>query len=70
MTRVDDEVPDRLAYSIDEVARLLSVSESTVKRMLAAGTLKAVKVGGHRRIPRSELYRLLEPTPTEQAEAK
>jgi len=34
-----------------EVAQLLSVSLPTVKRMLAAGDLKSVKLGRSRRIP-------------------
>lgn len=63
-----DPLPDRLAYSIAESARLLGLSESTVKRLLASGKLVAVRVGVHRRIPRDELYRLLEP-PTEAQEA-
>lgn len=63
-----EQPPERLAYSIAEAAQLLGVSESTVKRLLASGKLAAVKVGGHRRISRTELYRLLE-IPTEAQEA-
>lgn len=60
MEPVAPEVEDRLAYSLAETARLLSVSKRTVERLLASGTLAAVTIGGHRRIPRSELYRLLD----------
>lgn len=64
---MSDPVPERLAYSITETARLLGVSYSTVKRMLASGSLRFVRVGEHRRIPRTELYRLLDvPDPTAQ----
>lgn len=63
----EEQVPERLAHSFEETARLLDTSLSTVKRLVAAGTLRAVYVGSHRRIPRAELYRLLDtPDPAAQ----
>jgi len=54
------DIPERLAHSIPETARLLDVSESTVRRLIADGALKAVRIRGYLRVPRAELYRLLE----------
>lgn len=67
MTQDEQSAQEPLAYTIPETARLLHTSPSTVKRMLAAGTLKAIYVGSHRRVPRAELYRLLE-TPDNAAQ--
>lgn len=48
-----DGVP--LLYCYADAAALLGVSERSLKRLLAAGELKAVHVGGSRRIAHSEL---------------
>jgi excisionase family DNA binding protein len=40
----------RVLYTIPEAARLLSVSNSTIWRQLAAGTLPSVRVAGRRLI--------------------
>lgn len=55
----DEQIPERLAYPFPEAARLLGVSLSTVKRLVAAGKLRTADVGGKRRIPRQSLYALL-----------
>lgn len=44
-----------LAFSFVDAGRQLSVSESTVKRMVASGELHAINVAGARRIPQVEL---------------
>lgn len=63
----NEEIPERLAYSLPETARLLSVSLSTVKRLIASGSLSVVRIGGQRRVPRSSLYALLEaPQPAQK----
>ena len=41
------------------VARLVGVSERTVKRWIAEGTLPSVKIGGARLVAKSDLERLL-----------
>ena len=56
----DDRIPERLAYPFEEAGRLLGVSESTIRRLVEQGTLKAIRVGSQPRVPRTELYRLLE----------
>jgi excisionase family DNA binding protein len=36
---------ERLAYTIDEAARALSLSRSTVKAAIRSGTLPAIRMG-------------------------
>jgi excisionase family DNA binding protein len=40
----------RVLYTVNEAARLLSVSRSTVCRQIAAGNLPSVRVAGRRLI--------------------
>lgn len=47
--------------SVYEVADTLGVHHSTIRRMIRAGQLEAVKVGRVIRIPRSALETALEP---------
>jgi excisionase family DNA binding protein len=49
----------RLAYSISEAARLLSLSRSTLYQAMAAGKLKFVKFGGRRLILEADLTAFL-----------
>ncbi|MCL1898266.1 MAG: helix-turn-helix domain-containing protein [Micrococcales bacterium] len=44
----------------DEAARMLMVSRSTISRRIAAGEIKATKVGNRHRIPYSEARRAWE----------
>ena len=49
-------------YRRSEFARALGVSETTVKRWLDRGQIAFVRLpGGERRIPESELERILDP---------
>jgi excisionase family DNA binding protein len=50
---------DRLAYSIDETARLLSISRRHVYELIAEGRLVGRKLGARRVIPRREIDALL-----------
>ena len=50
--------------SIKETADLLDVSETTVRRMIHKGQLKAVKIGALYKIPISELRNLGVPQET------
>jgi len=53
---------DWLALSLTDAAGSLSVSPSTLKRLIAAGQLRTVRPGPRRRVvPRAELERLLQP---------
>ena len=51
---------NRLAYKIAEVAEMLGISDSSVRRMIGNGTLKSIGKLRHILIPRSEIDRLLE----------
>ena len=44
-----------IAYTIDDVARRLRCSERHIQRLVAAGTLRSLKAGRRRLIPRSAL---------------
>jgi excisionase family DNA binding protein len=48
---------------VSEAANLLSCSERSVRRWIAAGVLKSVKIGGARRVPEAEISRLMEVVP-------
>ena len=54
--------PARLAYPINESARMLGVSRRTVYQLLARGELRAVRVGARQRIPAAELARITRPS--------
>jgi excisionase family DNA binding protein len=51
--------PSKLAYSIKEAASASSLSRSSVYNHIAAGRLKAVRVGGRTVIPAASLQALL-----------
>ncbi len=53
-------------YTTEEAQDFLKVSESTIKRFLKKGIIKAHKVGGRYRIWGSEILRLVSP----EAESK
>jgi excisionase family DNA binding protein len=46
-----------------DIARLTGVSIRTARRWIAKGVVRSGKVGGARLVARSELERLLSPTP-------
>lgn len=51
----------RLAYTYKDVGEQLGVGEKTVRRLVDAGELRAVTIGGaNRRIARDDLLRYLE----------
>ncbi|MGH7105079.1 MAG: helix-turn-helix domain-containing protein [Acetobacteraceae bacterium] len=54
-------LPAQAAASPAELAQILKVSPSTVARRLADGTIRSVKIGRLRRIPPTEVERLLQP---------
>lgn len=49
-----------MLYTLQEVSRLLKVSERTLYRWIKDGKLKAVKVGRHWRIKEEDLKALIE----------
>jgi excisionase family DNA binding protein len=48
-------------YTTSEAERLLKVSNSTLKRLLKKGVIRANKLGGHYRILGRELLRIVSP---------
>jgi len=54
-------------YTPKETGKLLKVSQSTIKRMLKNGAIRANKVGGQYRIWGHEILRLLSPALDEKA---
>ncbi len=57
-----EEIKPHLIYTTEEARGFLKISESTIKRLLKGGTLKAHKVGGQYRIWGAEILRLVSPT--------
>lgn len=53
----EDKSTSKPLYTIEEAMRILSVSDDTVRRMIASGELDAVKVRGRWRIRRESLER-------------
>ena len=51
--------PNLALLRVDEAAAILQVSSKTVRRLLASGDLRAVRIGRLVRIPLSEIDRLI-----------
>lgn len=47
------------ALTVTMAAKRLNYSPSTIRNMIADGRLHALNVGGHKRIPSSEITRIL-----------
>jgi len=58
---MSEEIKENAVYTTEETQRLLKVSNSTIKRMLKSGLIKANKVGGQYRILGKEILRLVSP---------
>lgn len=54
-------------YTTTEAQKLLKISESTMKRMLKGGLIRANKVGGQYRILGKELLRIVSPEVEKEA---
>lgn len=55
------EIKPNEIYTTEEARDFLKISESTIKRMLKRGIIKAYKVGGQYRIWGSEILNLVSP---------
>lgn len=60
---------DRQAFSVDRAAETLSLGASTIWRLIKAGRLKTVKLGGRTLIRREELLRLLDAAEASQLDS-
>lgn len=56
------EIRPNEVYTTNEAQTLLRVSNSTIKRLLKNGILRANKVGGQYRIMGKEILRVISPT--------
>lgn len=57
-----DEIKSHAIYTTGEAGELLKVSNSTMKRLLKHGILRANKVGRQYRILGKEILRIISPT--------
>lgn len=63
-----EEIRPNNVYTTGETQDILRISESTIKRLLKKGLLRANKVGGQYRILGKEILRLLSPDIEKEAE--
>lgn len=56
-----EEIKPNQIYTTEETRDFLKISESTIKRLLKRGAIKAYKVGGQYRIWGREILRLVSP---------
>jgi len=61
------EIKENAVYTTQEAQDLLKISESTIKRLLKRGLIRANKVGGQYRILGKEILRLVSPELEEKA---
>ena len=64
---MEEEIKPNQVYTTEEAQDFLRVSNSTIKRFLKKGILKANKVGGRYRVLGRELLRLVSPEAEEKA---
>lgn len=64
---MNEEIKPHAVYTTSEAEKILKISNSTMKRMLKSGLLKANKVGKQYRILGLELLRLVSPKVEERA---
>lgn len=62
------EIKENSIYTTKETQNLLKISESTIKRLLKKGVLRANKVGGQYRIMGKEILQLISPKLERKAE--
>lgn len=58
---MNQEIQSNAVYTTSEAQKILKISESTIKRLLKKGLIKANKVGGQYRILGKELLRIVSP---------
>ena len=54
---------EKRAYRINEAVAAYRLSRSTIYKLIATGTLRTVKIGGRRLVPRDALEALLNEHP-------
>ncbi|MEK7120569.1 MAG: helix-turn-helix domain-containing protein [Patescibacteria group bacterium] len=56
-----EEIRPKAIYTTEETQKALRISNSTIKRLLKKGILRANKIGGQYRILGKEILRLISP---------
>jgi len=64
---MEKEIKPNQVYTTEEARDFLKISESTIKRHLKRGIIKANKIGGRYRVLGRELLRLVSPEAEEKA---
>lgn len=64
---MSEEIKPGVIYTSVETQKILKISQSTIKRLLKKGLIKANKVGGQYRILGKEILRLVSPEVEEKA---
>ena len=64
---MNQEIKPNAVYTTTEAQKLLKISNSTIKRMLKKGLIRANKVGRQYRILGKEILRLVSPEIEKQA---
>jgi len=59
--RMDIEIKANSVYTTAETQEMLKISNSTIKRLLKKGAIRANKIGGQYRILGKEILRLVSP---------
>lgn len=67
MPRPNEEIKPNAVYTTGEAEKILKISNSTMKRLLKKGLIKANKVGKQYRILGLELLHLVSPKVEEKA---
>lgn len=62
-----DEIKPNAIYTVNETQEILKISNSTIKRLLKNGILKANKIGKQYRILGKEILMLVSPEAEKQA---
>ena len=58
---MNEEIKPGVVYTTAETQKILKISESTIKRLLKRGLIRANKIGGQYRILGKELLHVLSP---------
>lgn len=58
---MNGNIEPNAVYTTRETQTLLKISESTIKRLLKSGLIRANKIGGQYRIMGKEILRLISP---------
>ncbi len=56
------QINEKEVYTPNETQKVLKISESTFRRLIKRGILRAAKVGGQYRVLGREILRLLDPS--------